>query len=145
MFPFLIPKPKLLSGDTVWRYTVSTLDVMLYIIVIIMIRMRSANLYVLHEAVALPTARQGLPGRSDGREGDLHQLIHTWNIRHTEGWGLLLNLARAESKRKKKVHFDAHFLQEVQGSATRGSNFWVRNVEKILNAHSTVTVKVMYW
>lgn len=35
-----------------------------------------ADLDVLHEAVALATTRQGLPGGSDGGKGDFHQLIH---------------------------------------------------------------------
>lgn len=36
----------------------------------------AAHLDVLHEAVALPAAGQGLPRGSDGGEGDLHQLVH---------------------------------------------------------------------
>ncbi len=36
----------------------------------------SADLDVLHEAVALATAGQGLSSGSNGGKGDLHQLIH---------------------------------------------------------------------
>lgn len=84
------------------------------------IRIRFANLYVLHEAVALPTARQGLPSRSNGREGDLHQLIHACNTRQTEGWSqdytkadLEMGLKQKIRKRKNKEHFVAHYLQKV--------------------------------
>lgn len=62
------------------QYVQSTLSTITY-----MIRFRFANLYVLHEAVALPTARQGLPSCGDGREGDLHQLIHACIITQSEG------------------------------------------------------------
>lgn len=38
----------------------------------------TAHLDVLHEAVTFATAGQGLPSSSNGRKGDLHQLIHVW-------------------------------------------------------------------
>lgn len=79
---------------------------------------RFANLYVLHEAVALSTARQGLPSSSDGREGDLHQLIHACKGRQTGGLSQdeTYHKHKITKSKGKKKHFTANYLKNVRDS-----------------------------
>lgn len=60
---------------------------------------RSADLDVLHEAVALATAGQGLSSGSNGGKGDLHQLIHACKTQQTD---TVLRKHRNESNMSNK-------------------------------------------
>lgn len=108
-------------------------------------RFRLANLYVLHEAVALPTARQRLSSCSDGREGDLHQLVHACNIGQTEerrDRGLLLNQSQTESLKNENILMS--LLTKSEGIEASCSNFLVKIIKTVISSLYSDKIKVLY-